>query len=179
MQIKAVFSGSCLSGEGVQSKETTFAMTKAIYADTSSSLPPSTLMYRVDAHMPVPAGTEGGLSFGISHLMPVMVGSEYCMTKGHFHAIGNRGEYYWGIAGKGLLLLMDRSRHCWVEDVFPGSLHYIPGETAHRLVNTGSGTLSVGACWNSDAGYDYGTILKEGFSLGVFCQNGVPVIKKI
>jgi hypothetical protein len=33
------------------------------------------------------------------------------MTKGHFHAIENRAEYYWGIEGEGILLLMDKKRN--------------------------------------------------------------------
>ena len=31
----------------------------------------------------------------------------------------------------------------------PGSVHYIPGNTAHRLINTGEEILSVSTCWQS------------------------------
>ena len=120
--------------------------------------------YEVDVFFPVKSGTEGGLFFGLTHLYPGKVGDEYFMTKGHFHAIENRAEYYWGIEGEGILLLMDKERNARAEYMFPGSLHYIPGITAHRVVNTGNRMLRFGACWPSDAGYNYDVIIKEGFS---------------
>ena len=86
------------------------------------------------------------------------------MTKGHFHAQSDRAEFYWGIQGKGMLVLMDRNRNTWAEEVYPGSLHYIGGEIAHRLANIGNEKLIVGACWPSDAGHDYEEIAKNGFS---------------
>lgn len=49
------------------------------------------------------------------------------MTKGHFHANMNRGEYYWGVEGEGRLIMMDQNRSGLEERMFPGSLHYIPG----------------------------------------------------
>ncbi len=49
----------------------------------------------------------------------------------------------------------------------PGSLHYIPGHTAHRVVNTGDQILKFGACWPSDAGHNYETITSQGFSARV------------
>jgi glucose-6-phosphate isomerase len=76
------------------------------------------------------------------------------MTKGHFHAIENRAEYYWGIEGEGILLLIDKQRETKSEYMFPGSLHYIPKATAHRVVNTGNPISRFGACWPSDAGYN-------------------------
>jgi glucose-6-phosphate isomerase len=47
--------------------------------------------------------------------------------------------------------------------MFPGSLHYIKGNTSHRVANTGESVLSFGACWPSDAGHDYNVIAKEWF----------------
>ena len=73
------------------------------------------LVYEVDAFFPVKTGTEGGLFFGLTHLYPGRVGNEYFMTKGHFHAIDNRAEYYWGIEGEGILLLMDKERNTRAE----------------------------------------------------------------
>ncbi len=132
--------------------------------------------YEVDAWFPVQSGTEGGLFFGLTHLYPGLVGNEYFMTKGHFHAIENRAEYYWGIEGEGILLLMDKKRNTRAECMFPGSLHYIPGITAHRVVNTSNRILKFGACWPSDAGYNYDIIMNEGFSKRVKHINDKPVL---
>ncbi len=135
------------------------------------------IAYEVEIHEPV-KGAEGGLLFGTSYIHSGKVGNEYFMTKGHFHEIRNRAEYYWGIKGEGLLLLMDEDRKCWAEKVSEGSLHYIPRNVAHRLINTGEEILTVGACWPSDAGHDYGTIQKEGFSVRVKEIDGRPVLQE-
>jgi glucose-6-phosphate isomerase len=110
---------------------------------------PDKVAYEVSSYFPVEDGREGGLFFGITYLHPGKIGKEYFMTKGHLHTIGNRAEYYWCMEGKGMLLLMDKDRNTWAEEMYPGSLHYINGFTAHRVANTGNSVLSFGACWPS------------------------------
>ncbi len=132
------------------------------------------LAYTVQSWLPVLEGTPGGLFFGASTIFPGKVGNEYFMTKGHFHAKSDRAEFYWGIQGKGMLILMDRERNTWAEEVYPGSLHYIGSEIAHRLANTGIENLIVGACWPSDAGHDYEEIAKNGFSARLVEFEGIP-----
>jgi glucose-6-phosphate isomerase len=137
---------------------------------------PEQTAYTVQAWFPVAEGTPGGLFFGASTIYPGKVGNEYFMTKGHFHAQSGRAEFYWGIQGKGMLILMDRNRKTWAEKVFPGSLHYIGSEIAHRLANTSDEKLVVGACWPSDAGHDYDEIAKNGFSSRLMEINGEPML---
>ena len=136
-----------------------------------------TIVYDVSSYFPVKEGTEGGLFFGVTTIYPGKVGDEYFMTKGHFHEQSDRSEYYWGIKGEGMLLLMDRDRNTWAEIMTPGSLHYIPSEIAHRVANTGTQPLSFGACWPSDAGHDYGSIVDHGFSARVIDFDGKPTLK--
>ena len=135
---------------------------------------PEKLAYTVQSWLPVPDGTPGGLFFGVSTIMPGKVGSEYFMTKGHFHEKSDCAEFYWGVKGCGMLVLMDRERNTWAEEVHTGSLHYIGGEIAHRLVNTGDENLVVGACWPSDAGHDYAEIAMNGFSARLLEVEGEP-----
>lgn len=144
--------------------------------EARKSMDPETVVYQVQVHEPVARNTEGGLLFGTTNIISGKVGDEFFMTQGHFHKIGNRGEYYWGIKGQGLLLLMDKDRNHRVELMCPGSLHYIPADTAHRVCNTGDEILSFGACWPADAGYDYGEIKEKGFSVRVLCVEGEPVV---
>ncbi len=139
-------------------------------------LDPESLTYRVQMWNPVADGTEGGLAFGRTIIFPGKVGDEYFMTKGHFHAKSDRAEFYWGVQGKGMLILMDRNRHTWAEEVHPGSLHYIGSDTAHRLANTGQEELVVGACWPSDAGHNYEEIAENGFSARLVEIKGVPIL---
>ncbi len=135
---------------------------------------PDQTIYTVQAWLPVEAGTPGGLFFGTTNLLPGKVGNEYFMTKGHFHALSGRAEFYWGVQGEGMLILMDRDRNTQAEKIFPGSLHYIPAHVAHRVANTGNSTLVFGACWPSDAGHDYDEIARNGFSARLIEKEGRP-----
>jgi len=139
-----------------------------------AQLNPETPVYSVQSWMPVAEGTTGGLLSGAYTIYPGKVGNEYFMTKGHFHAKSDRAEFYWGVQGKGMLILMDRERNTWAEEVYPGSLHYICSEIAHRLTNTGNENLIVGACWPSDAGHDYDEIAVNGFSARLLEVDGKP-----
>lgn len=139
-----------------------------------TSMPPDQLLYEVQAIFPVAKDAEGGLFFGRTVLYPGLVGEEYFMTKGHFHRKSDRGEYYWCLRGEGMLILMDRERKTRAEKMTPGSLHYIPGHTAHRTANTSDEPLIFGACWPADAGHDYEEILTNGFSARLKIVDGQP-----
>lgn len=149
---------------------------KGIFADAEAfeRMPQNQLAYEVSSFLPEKEGTPGGLYFGITYLYPGKVGNEYMMTKGHYHANVDRAEFYWGLEGEGMLILMDGQRNVWAEHVFPGSLHYIPGGVAHRMANTGSSLFSFAACWPSDAGHNYAEIAENGFSARLMEVNGVP-----
>jgi len=149
---------------------------KGLFADEAAraALPQDRLAYATACVFPVADGTVGGLFWGTTFLEPGLVGDEYLMTKGHFHAQSDRMEAYFTYAGEGLLLLMDRSRRCWAERMTPGSTHLIPAHIAHRTVNTGTSVLSFGACWPSDAGHDYAAIASAGFAARVRRVDGAP-----
>ena len=144
--------------------------------DALTAMDHETPIYSVQAWFPVEEGTTGGLFFGTTTIMPGKVGDEYFMTKGHFHGLSDRAEFYRGVQGKGMLILMDRDRKTWAEELYPGSLHYIGGEIAHRLANTGNEKLVVGACWPSDAGHNYEEITKKGFSARLLEVEGKPCL---
>jgi len=169
-----------LAGTPVVEDRRTIGDLKGVFADDAAwaALDPETLAYSVQCYFPVPNGTEGGLFFGCTFLAPGTVGDEYFMTKGHFHTKRETAEFYWGIQGEGILLLMNEDRTIRAEQVRPGSLHYIPGYVAHRMVNVGDETFSFGACWPSDAGHDYETIRQEGFSARVFRGPDGPVVEE-
>lgn len=144
--------------------------------EARQALDSATVVYAVEFWKPVPQGTEGGLYWGTSTVFPGRVGDEYFMTRGHLHGRRDRSEYYATVAGTGLLVLMDEQRNTIVQEMSPGSVHYIPGHTAHRVVNTGEVPLTFLACWPSDAGHDYSIIEENGFSVRVMCRNGRPEI---
>jgi glucose-6-phosphate isomerase len=173
------WSTGIVSGAGVVTSSKTLRDIQAMFHDQNAArnMPPQQEIYRVQAYMPVSAGFEGGLFWGNTTLLPGKVGDEYFMTKGHFHRLRNRAEYYLTFHGVGGLLLMDEATgitRC--QQMSPGSVHYIPGGTAHRVANTGAVPLVFAACWPSDAGYDYETIERVGFSARLLERDGRPVL---
>ncbi len=172
------FSGSSLTGPAIDQLTRTIGDLQDIFYDKKalSALPADKKVYEVASYFPVADGTEAGLFFGITYIYPGMVANEYFMTKGHFHKLRNRAEFYCCIEGEGALLLMDEQRHTWAEKMSPGSLHYINGYTAHRTVNTGNSILSFSAVWPSDAGHDYDTISEKGFSKILVEKDNKPTL---
>ena len=168
------FSGFDLTGKKINKISRRISDLDGLYADVEAfeKFEKGMIVYDVESYLPVAEGTEGGLFFGITHIQPGKIGNEYFMTKGHLHTIENRAEYYWGIEGEGVLLLMDKERNTRGEYMFPGSLHYISGHIAHRVANSGNTVLSFGACWPSDAGHNYELISKDGFSKRLMNVNG-------
>jgi glucose-6-phosphate isomerase, archaeal len=165
-----------MEGAGITVSERRLKHLAGVFADEGlrASLDPETIVYRVQAFFPVSEGTPGGLFFGSTTLQPGKVGDEYFMTRGHFHATVDRGEYYWGVSGEGILLLMDANRVMRAEKIFRGSVHYIAGQVAHRIANTGPVPLAVGACWHSDAGHNYEEIDRAGFPARLLEVGGLP-----
>ncbi|VTN13905.1 glucose-6-phosphate isomerase [Raoultella terrigena] len=100
------------------------------------------------------------------------------MTRGHFHARREQGEVYFGLRGSGLLLLQNERGETHLEQVFAGSVHVIPGYSAHRLINTGADTLSALAVWPAAAGHDYAA-LDGGFRLRVVEENRTIQAKEV
>jgi len=162
---------------GLKVSERKLGQLTGIFRDQQACqrLDPETLVYRVWSWEPVPAGTEGGLFWGLTEIEPGQVGNEYFMTRGHWHVIRNRSEFYGTVAGTGKLILQGRDR-TWSEDMTPGSLHYVAGEVAHRIVNTGDVPIRVIACWPSDAGHDYEIPGGRGFGARIVEQRGAAVI---
>jgi len=167
-----------LSGEDIIISEKRIAQLSNIFAneDIRAEMDQQTLVYNVQAHLPVKEDTVGGLFFGTTIIQPGKVGNEYFMTRGHFHLHADRAEYYWGVSGKGMLLLMDKQRNVWAERMFPGSLHYIDSHIAHRVANIGVEALIFGACWPSDAGHNYEEIDMNGFAARLVEMDGKPTL---
>lgn len=138
---------------------------------------PATPLYHVHAYSKGDVAVDGNLYAGMTTLFPLTINGEYNMTRGHVHRNRHAAEFYIGVAGRGLLLLMDKDRACTVERVEPGSIHYIPGDVAHRLVNDSDNELRVFAVWPTTAGHDYEAIEPAGFSLRVFSQVGIVPAK--
>ena len=167
-------SGSMGGDARIEHAKKTIGDLRNVFLDDKArqSMDRATTVYAVEYWKPVLEGTEGGLYWGNSTVFSGVVGEEYFMTRGHFHRLRDRSEYYATVSGSGLLVLMDEQRRSDVQEMSAGTTHYIPGNTAHRVVNTGDVPLTFLACWPSDAGYDYATIDEHDFSIRVMRRNG-------
>ena len=177
-QIQLDWPNGIVRGAVVRRSSTRLGQLKGTFRDQPAweSMNHDAVIYSVQWHEPAIPETAGALSWGTTTIEPGCVGGEYFMTRGHFHAKRDRGEYYTTAQGTGMLVLMGEDRVARVEAMSPGSLHYIPGYTAHRTINTGDVSLVFWACWPSDAGHDYETIARHGFSVRVMKHNGTPTI---
>lgn len=118
----------------------------------------------------------GQLLHCISKLQPGLVGREYFMTKGHYHAVIQTGEIYLCMRGSGLMLMKTKDGRFATEAMERGKMVYVPPYWAHRSVNTGSEPLISLCVCNAEAGHNYGDIEVEGFARRVVDDRGNPAI---
>jgi glucose-6-phosphate isomerase len=115
-------------------------------------------------------GYDGGAPAGPGHLLfrttvisAGTVGSEFFMTKGHHHR-RDSAELYLGMSGEGTMIMESRDGDFADADLIPSASVYVPPGWAHRTVNTGTKPLVFLAVYFGDAGYDYESIERSGFS---------------
>ena len=165
-----------LSGEGVVAYEKYIKDYAGAYANVEAAKEMNVLAYRVQSFS---GNGNQALNWGVTHMEPVKVDGEYNLTRGHFHLDRNQPEFYLCNTGEGYLIKWDGEDEVVLEKMTPGSLHWIEGKYAHRMVNTGTTTLRTLACWPASAGHDYQTIEEQGFPVRLFDDNGevkvVPV----
>jgi glucose-6-phosphate isomerase len=118
--------------------------------------------------------TRGNLMFCISKLRPGLVGDEFFMTKGHYHAVRDTAELYLCLRGEGLMLMKTETGECTAEVMARARLVYVPPGWAHRSVNTGEDALVSFCVYPAEAGHNYGDIEKQGFPQRVLRVKGEP-----
>lgn len=115
----------------------------------------------------------------VTIIHPGKVGSEYHMTKGHYHEKRDRAEVYLSLSGHGYLLLQTEEGDSRALELEPGTAAYVPPYWAHRTVNVGDEPLVFYGVYPADAGHDYARIEEQrGFSLIVCERGGKPVIEE-
>lgn len=150
---------------------------KEMYSDQEAArqmLADNPLIYEV-YNVVVPE-TPAHIQHCVTILHPGKVGSEYFMTKGHYHEILDRAEIYFCLKGKGQLLMQTKEGKFSALDMTPGTVAYVAPEWAHRTVNTGDEPFIFFAAYPGDAGHNYGDIETEGFAKLSVERNGEPVL---
>ena len=120
---------------------------------------------------------DGELLHGTSIVHPGLVGDEYFMTKGHFHAELETAEVYYCLEGRGVMVMETPEGDWAVEELRPGRVLYVPPRWAHRSVNTSRDEdLVTFFVYPGHAGHDYGTIEAQGFRKLVVAKQGQPQV---
>jgi len=139
---------------------------KGLFADPEAEaalMPRNPLIYEVHEATENPAEV-GQLRYSTTIIFPGKVGNEYYFTKGHYHALGDRAELYFGLIGEGYLLLQTPEGEVSAQLMTPGAAAYVPPYWGHRTINVGSEKFVFLACYPADAGYDYQPIAEKGFA---------------
>lgn len=133
------------------------------------------IVYQVFEGTDNPA-VAGQLRFSTTVIYPGKVGDEYFFTKGHYHALADRAELYYGLTGEGYLLLQLPDGTVSAQRMTPGAAAFVPPYWAHRTINVGTENFSFLACYPADAGYDYKTIAEKGFAQILVEREGKPTL---
>lgn len=172
------FASGALSSPGyvIQRKLSDMA---AMYADETAASrilaqEGDRLIYEVQG-VELPA-EEGQIPHCTTRITPGRVGAEFHMTKGHYHARREQGEVYFGLSGRGYLVMQTESGETSVQEMVAGSAAYVPPYWAHRTVNVGDVDFVFFSVWEARAGHDYGTIERDGFRKLVVMRDGVPAV---
>lgn len=151
---------------------------QGLYADAPAEaalLATNPLIYRVYNATQNPK-VEGQLLYSTTVIYPGRVGDEFFMTKGHFHAKGDRAEVYYGLRGEGYLLLQTPEGEVRAQPMTPGTAAYVPPYWGHRTINTGADNFVFLAVFPADAGYDYKTIAERGFPQILVARDTGPTL---
>lgn len=122
------------------------------------------------------AEVAGELPFGTDIIHTGKVGDEFFMTKGHFHKIVNTAEIYYCLQGHGIILLENLAGDWHADELYPGSVLYVPPKWAHRSINIGNDDLINLYVCPGNAGHDYRSIETKGFKKLIIERDGHPKI---
>jgi glucose-6-phosphate isomerase, archaeal len=120
---------------------------------------------------------DGDIFFGTTIIYPGRVGSEYHLTRGHYHSKRNHAETYQALSGQGLVLFEREDGTTCSAELTPGKVTYIPPYWAHRSINTGDVPLVFLWTCPVEAGHDYAALGDRGMRQVVVERNGVPTIE--
>jgi glucose-6-phosphate isomerase, archaeal len=120
----------------------------------------------------------GEVLTGISIVHPGKVGTEFYMTKGHFHTVIDTAEVYLCMKGEGFMVMETPEGETSVAPLSPNTILYVPPRWAHRSVCTSrQQDLVTFFAYPGHSGHDYGTIERQGFGkLVVEGVSGIEII---
>jgi glucose-6-phosphate isomerase len=121
--------------------------------------------------------SDGDIFFGTTIIYPGKVGTEYHLTRGHYHRKRNHAETYQALSGHGLVLFEQEDGRTSTAELAPGKVTYIPPFWAHRSINTSGVPLVFLWTCSVEAGHDYEALGGRGMRQVVVERNGMPLIE--
>lgn len=118
------------------------------------------VVYEVTDHRP--SNKPGDLITGVTRMSPGKVGREFFMTRGHIHAVADRPELYFGLKGRGLMMMESADGESRIVEIIPFVACYVPPYWIHRSINVGDEDLVMLFCYPADSGQDYDIIQRSG-----------------
>lgn len=104
---------------------------------------------------------KNDLRYDITIIPPKMLGKEFVKTKGHYH-IGNYGELYKVLAGKGIFLIQKKNqKEVYFVKAKKGEYVLIPPNFGHTTINPSSKILKIGNWISKNCQSDYKSIEKK------------------
>jgi glucose-6-phosphate isomerase len=119
----------------------------------------------------------GDIFFGTTIIYPGKVGSEYHLTRGHYHRKRDHAETYQALSGHGLVLFEREDGTTQTAELAPGKVTYVPPFWAHRSVNTSDVPLVFLWTCPVEAGHDYEALGGRGMRQVVVERGGQPIVE--
>ena len=121
--------------------------------------------------------SDGDIFFGTTIIYPGKVGSEYHLTRGHYHRKRDHAETYQALSGHGLVLFEREDGTTHTAELAPGKVTYVPPFWAHRSVNTSDVPLVFLWTCPVEAGHDYEALGGRGMRQVVVERGGQPIVE--
>ena len=131
-------------------------------------------VYEVHRTEPDDQPPDAALCYAATIVYPGRVGDEYYMTRGHTHANEHAPEVYLTVRGQGMMLLQTTDYQVQALTMTLGTVLYVPGATAHRLVNIGGEALVTFAVYPVAAGLNYAPVEHHGFKRIIVAASDGP-----
>ena len=120
---------------------------------------------------------DGDIFFGTTIIYPGKVGSEYHLTRGHYHRKRDHAETYQALSGHGLVLFEREDGTTRVAELAPGKVTYVAPFWAHRSINTSDVPLVFLWTCPVEAGHDYEALGGRGMRQVVVERDGAPRVE--
>lgn len=103
---------------------------------------------------------------------PILIQGQCNMTRGHAYEDDRCDGWLFGEKGEGYLMIRDEKGEEWVEEIRPGSKHFIHGKWVRRLINTGNDDLVINLFWDARSKQNYDIVKEHPFKQRVYKLNG-------